>query len=136
MPFKPGKSPNDLNKRIRAELFDISEKTESAVLNTGRAIAEAADNYVPIDTYELIQSRRVFVNSTPNGYRCTIRYGDDGALKYAAVLHEWDGWNPRQAGDPSKRGSGLNLQATAHWLIRGYNETNVNAVFESEMRKQ
>lgn len=131
MPFKSGKSPADAAKNVGNKLYKIShENAESATEKVGYAVGDAADYFVPIDTYDLIQSRKIVIRTTPTGYTATIGYYEP----YAEFLYDDATWQPRQAGDSGKRGSGLNLNAESHWIHKGIEQVDVMAIFAREMK--
>jgi len=116
MPFKAGKAPTDVNKRVKAELTQrTGTKLERALSSAMVALGNASDQYVPIDTYDLIQSRLINIIPTSNGFKATLGYYED----YAKYLYSDTSWLPRTAGSPGKRGSGVNSKAKPFWIQKG-----------------
>ena len=116
MPFKAGKSPSHASKNVKAELTQrTGTKLERALSSAMVALGNASDQYVPIDTYDLIQSRLINIIPVANGLKATLGYYED----YAKYLYSDKSWRPRAAGSPGKRGSGVNSKARPRWIDRG-----------------
>ena len=119
MPFKSGKSFNDVNKRIRDFTDDILPKRiQGELYDLITALGGYADDYTPIDTVTLRNSRTQTVNPSPTGFRATLGY----YTGYAAALHNpkeggrLDGWKPKPVPSPGKKTGAYNPQARQGWI--------------------
>ena len=140
MPFKAGKSPKDVTKKVKAKIDNItSEKLESALTIVAYAIGGNADFYVPVDTNNLMNSRAVSnAKQESDGLRVTLSYGVEKKADYAAALHGSDTysplWKPQMPGTPGKKTGGYNSSATPQWIPRGVADTDVNGIFAKAMK--
>ena len=135
MPFKAGKSPKDVTKKVKARIDNItSEKLESALTTVAYAIGGNADFYVPVDTTALMNSRDIRVTPQQGGFRATLGYYQN----YAAALHGSQTysplWKPQMPGTPGKKTGGYNSSATPQWIPRGVADTDVNGIFAKAMK--
>jgi hypothetical protein len=129
MPFKKGKAPKDLNKKIEEFVNkEIPQRTEAGLYSLAVALGGYADFYVPVETNALMNSRQHRVAKVGNNLVATVGYYQ----KYAAALHspkpggKMDGWKPRtpemraqlkSAKNYTGRGTGgFNINATQGWL--------------------
>lgn len=137
MPFKSGKSPINVSDKLNKELGMIADvKLKRANKIVGLLIAARADQYVPIDTNALLNSREVKTAKNDGGYRTTIGYYQD----YAAALHspkagsKLDGWKPKK----NKTG-GFNPRAKQGWIDLGLAEVwpdKVREVYAKELNRK
>ena len=132
MPFKSGKSPKDMIKNVGESLHKISGKmSEDTIESLAYQIGDQADYFVPIDTYDLLQSRKIVTIETTDGWTAVIGYYEP----YAQYLYDEDKtWQPRQAGANGKRGSGLNLNAESMWIHKGLEQIDVMTFIANKMR--
>jgi len=138
MPFKPGKSPSDLAKKVENDLKVIAgPKLERALSVVAYAIGGRADMYVPIDTSALLNSRQVNIIDTEGGYRAIIGYYQS----YALPLHspkpggKMDGWKPRIPGTPGKPRGGYNADAKQGWILAAVEELDVKDIFKRALEE-
>lgn len=124
MPFKNGKSFNDLNVKIKKTFERIDNNIESGLYELGTGLGLRADFYVPVDTNNLVNSRNVKVSSVGDNVTVTIGYYQS----YAAALHSpkkggrMDGWKPKPVPSPGKETGGYNADAKQGWLTIAWNE--------------
>ena len=138
MPFKQGKSPKDIAKKVNAKIDHIiNDQLEGALTAVIFAIGGKADFYVPVDTNALMTSRTTNVTPYRNGYRATLGYGGPKA-SYALALHGTSTysplWKPKPPGTPGKPTGGYNPIATPGWIFRGVAETDIKGMFAEAMR--
>lgn len=113
------KGMKKLKRRLNKELKDVSDKrVEIGLTKWGFLIGARADQYTPIDTSALLNSRQNRVGKTGDGWRLAVSYNQ----AYAAPLHERTNWSPKPPGTPGKRTGGYNPQATHHYLEKGADE--------------
>lgn len=125
MPFVPGKGVDDAVKDIR-ELARkrIFDRARRALTVAGYNLGAHADQYVPIETGALINSRRQEVNKSGDTITLTLGYYQT----YAGFLHnpkpggKLDGWKPRPVPSPGKKTGGYNPDAKQGWLDIAWNE--------------
>lgn len=141
MPFKAGKSPADVAKRINKALTqDLPKDIEKGLFTMYTHLASHADEYVPIDTGALIKSRSHRIRKNGEKWRLTYGYYTD----YAQALHspkpggKMDGWKPmdpyerewrtKSASEFTGSGSGgWNPSATQGWMNIAWNEVGDEA---------
>lgn len=102
--------------KFTKERQQLAKKAANAI---GFTIGSRADEYVPVDTKALMNSRYVTVDATPNNARVMVGYVQD----YAAALHNSTDWQPRPPGTPGKKSGGYNPNAQPFWLQKGADET-------------
>lgn len=125
MPFKSGKSPADVARKINKALTeDLPKDVERGLFTMYTILAGEADFYVPVDTSTLVKSRSYRVRDNGNGWRMTYGYYTD----YAAALHERADWNPKPPNTPGKKGGGYNPKAVSNWMNVAWNEVGDDAV--------
>ena len=146
MPFKAGKSPKDIAKKVNAKIDHIiNDQLEGALTAVIFAIGGNADFYVPVDTNALMNSRETNVVPYKSGYRATLGYYQ----KYALALHGSATYSPLwKPVDPFEREwrqesaktfvgngkGGWNPNATPRWIDRGVAETDIKGMFAEAMR--
>ena len=135
MPFKQGKSPKDIAKKVNAKIDHIvNDQLEGALTAVIFAIGGKADFYVPVDTNALMNSRETNVTPYKNGYRAKLGYYQ----KYALALHGSATysplWKPKPPGTPGKPTGGYNPIATPGWIFRGVAETDIKGIFAEAMK--
>ncbi|QGZ13103.1 hypothetical protein [Alteromonas phage XX1924] len=124
MPFKQGKSPADVAKRINKALTqDLPKDIEKGLFTMYTHLAGTADFYVPIDTGALIKSRSHRIRKNGEGWTLTYGYYTD----YAAVLHNRNNWRPRLPNSKGKNGGGYNENARSQWMNVAWNEVGDEA---------
>ena len=124
MPFKAGKSPADVAKKInRALTQDLPKDIERGLFTMYTHLAGTADSYVPEDTTMLVQSRSHRIRRNNDNWRLTYGYYTD----YASALHERDNWNPRPPNTRGKKGGAYNPDAKPHWMNIAWNEVGDEA---------
>ena len=138
MPFPPGKSPQDVAKKVNEKIDHIiNNQLEAAVTTVTYAIGGKADFYVPVDTNALMNSRAVHVAPHKNGYRATLSYGGPKA-SYALALHGTATysplWKPKPRGAPGKPTGGYNPSAKPGWIFRGVAEIDIPGMFAEAMK--
>ena len=149
MPFKQGKSPKDIAKKVNAKIDHIiNVQLEGALTTVIYAIGGNADFYVPVDTNALMNSRETHVTPYKNGYRGTLSYGGPKA-SYALYLHGSATYTPLwKPVDPFEREwrqesyktfvgngkGGWNPNATPRWIDRGVAETDIKGMFAEAMK--
>ena len=138
MPFSPGKSPQDVAKKVNGKINHIiNDQLEGALTAVVYAIGGRADFYVPLDTNALITSRAVHISPYNKGYRATLSYGGPKA-PYALALHGTSTysplWKPKPPGTPGKPSGGYNPSATPGWIFRGVSEIDVNGMLAEAMK--
>ena len=138
MPFKSGKSPQDVAKKVNDKIDHIvNVQLEIALTAVIFAIGGKADFYVPVDTNALMNSRATHVAPYGKGYRATLSYGGPKA-SYALYLHGSATytplWKPKPPGTPGKPTGGYNPIATPRWIYRGVAETDIEGMFFEAMK--
>jgi hypothetical protein len=138
MPFKSGKSPKDVAKKVNDKIDHIvNVQLEGALTAVIYAIGGKADFYVPVDTNALMNSRAVHIAPHNKGYRATLSYGGPKA-SYALYLHGTATysplWKPKPRGAPGKPTGGYNPSAKPGWIFRGVNETDIEGMFAEAMK--
>ena len=142
MPFKKGKPPADVAKRINKALTeDLPKDIESGLFTMYTILSGTADFYTPLDTGALRNSKSYRIRQNGDKWVMTYGYYTD----YAEALHspkeggKMDGWKPV---DPYERewrtvkasefkGSGTggwNPSATQGWMDIAWNEVGDDAV--------
>lgn len=130
MPFKSGKSPKDLTSKVGKRLVKIQGKqTEKVLTHLAYRIGGNADFYVPTDTLALLNSREIKVKATEKGYRATIGYYQS----YAGYLHESTNWSPKPVGTAGKKTGAYNPNASARWIEKGVQDTDIKATIKEGM---
>lgn len=125
MPFKAGKSPADVARKINKALTeDLPKDVERGLFTMYTHLASHADEYTPIDTGTLRKSRSYRIRNNGNGWRLTYGYYTD----YAAALHERTDWSPRPPNTPGKKGGGYNAEARPNWMNIAWQEEGEQAV--------
>jgi hypothetical protein len=125
MPFKQGKTPADVARKINKALtVDLPKNIESGLIGMHNELAGTADFYVPIDTSALIQSRSYRIRPSSEGWTLTYGYYTD----YAAALHERADWQPKPPNTKGKKGGGYNENARPNWMNIAWNEVGDDAV--------
>lgn len=125
MPFKAGKSPADVARKINKALTeDLPKDVERGLFTMYTILAGEADFYVPVDTSTLVKSRSYRVRDNGNGWRMTYGYYTD----YAAALHERTDWSPKPPNTAGKKGGGYNPNAVNNWMNVAWNEVGDDAV--------
>jgi hypothetical protein len=138
MPFKSGKSPQDVAKKVNDKIDHIiNDQLEGALTAVIYAIGGKADFYVPVDTNALMTSRAVHIAPHNKGYRATLSYGGPKA-SYALALHGTATysplWKPKPPGTPGKPTGGYNASARPGWIFMGVAETDVEGMFAEAMK--
>lgn len=126
MPFKAGKSPEDLAKRVNEDIRYQLKLSAKALVDTAWHLKQVSDNYAPMDTGDLIQSGEV---TTPvkSGSVVTVNLGY--YKSYVNRLYDFSNWSPRQPGDPGKRGAFVNPNAKSKWVEHGANDIDLRRTF-------
>lgn len=125
MPFKKGKSPADVAKRINKALTeDLPKDIESGLFAMYTILSGTADFYTPLDTGALRNSKSYRIRQNGDKWVMTYGYYTD----YAAALHERTDWTPKPAGTPSKPNGGYNPDAEPNWMNIAWNEVGDDAV--------
>ena len=142
MPFKQGKTPADVARKINKALtVDLPKNIESGLIGMYNELAGTADFYVPVDTSALIQSRSYRIRHNGEKWNMTYGYYTD----YAAALHspkeggKMDGWKPMDPYEREWRNSnasnfvgngtgGWNPNATQGWMNIAWDEAGDDAV--------
>ncbi len=141
MPFKSGKSPADVARKLNKILTeDLPKNVEAGLYTMYTTLAGTADFYVPIDTSTLIKSRSYRIRKDGNGWGLTYGY----YTEYAEALHspkpggKMDGWKPvdpyerewrtRSASEFSGNGTGgWNPNARQGWMNIAWEEVGNEA---------
>lgn len=125
MPFKAGKSPADVARKINKALTeDLPKDVERGLFTMYTHLAGMADFYVPIDTGSLVDSRSYRMRKNAEGWRMTYGYYSD----YAAALHERTDWNPKPPPKGEDGGGGYNPEARPNWMNIAWQEEGEQAV--------
>ena len=125
MPFKVGKAPSDMTRKLDQILKQGLSKNVEAGLNAMYMVLSAtADYYVPEDTTSLIMSRSFRIYPNGDGWRLTYGYYTD----YAYYLHEYQNWQPKPPGTPGKPNGSYNPNAKPDWLNIAWRESGQDAV--------
>lgn len=125
MPFKAGKSPADVARKINKALTeDLPKDVERGLFTMYTHLAGMADFYVPIDTGILVDSRSYRMRKNAEGWRMTYGYYSD----YAAALHERTDWKPKPPNTPGKKGGGYKPEARPNWMNIAWQEEGEQAV--------
>jgi len=125
MPFKAGKSPADVARKINKALTeDLPKDVERGLFTMYTHLAGMADFYVPIDTGSLVDSRSYRMRKNTEGWRMTYGYYSD----YAAALHERTDWNPKPPPKGEDGGGGYNPEARPNWMNIAWQEEGEQAV--------
>ena len=125
MPFKPGKTPADVAKKINKALtVDLPANIERGLFSMYTELAGTADFYVPVDTSALVQSRSYRIRPSGDGWQLTYGYYTD----YAAALHERTDWQSKPPNTKGKKGGGYNENAKPNWMNIAWNEVGDGAV--------
>lgn len=115
----PTRGVKKLQSNIKRKFKDVTgRKVEIGLTKWGFLIGGRADQYTPIDTSALINSRQVNVRKTAEGWRMSVSYNQN----YAAFLHENHNWKPKPPGTPGKPTGGYNPNATSKYLEKGAEE--------------
>lgn len=124
MPFKSGKSPTDVAKKLNKTLTqDLPLDIEKGLFSMYTILSGTADYYVPVDTSALVQSRTSRIRKAGDNYRLTYGY----YTEYAQYLHESRNWEPKPPGTPGKPNGGYNPNAKPGWLNLAWNEAGDEA---------
>lgn len=125
MPFKKGKSFDDINAKISRRFKEVLPAAiERGLYSMGFGLQAAANHYVPVDTSNLVNSARVTVEQSGETFRMTLGYYSN----YAAALHspekgsKMDGWKPKPVPSPGKKTGGYNPQAKQDWMNVAWRE--------------
>jgi hypothetical protein len=125
MPFKPGKSPTDVSKKIQRILTtELDANIEKGLFTIYTMLSGTADFYVPVDTSTLVQSRDYRIREESNRWQMTYGY----YTKYAQYLHDSNNWSPKQPGTPGKPNGGYNPNARSDWLNVAWAEVGQDAI--------
>tara|TARA_S200002703_G_scaffold90114_1_gene77743 strand:+ start:2161 stop:2565 length:405 start_codon:yes stop_codon:yes gene_type:complete len=125
MPFKQGKSPADMSRKIKKILeTELPANIEKGLYSMYTILGGKADYYTPVDTTNLVQSRTYRISNTGDGWRMTYGYYTD----YAAALHNGANWQPKPPGTPGKTNGGYNPNAKPGWMTIAWNEQGENAI--------
>ena len=119
MPFKAGKKPSDVSKKIDLIMKKgLPRKVNKGLFAMYNTLSATANYYVPVDTSTLIKSRAQKIRRNGNKWRLTYGY----YTKYAAALHspkpsgKMNGWSPVRPGTKGKKGGGYNPNARQGWM--------------------
>ena len=135
MPFKSGKSPRDVAKKVNDKIDHIvNVQLEGALTAVVYAIGGNADFYVPVDTNALMNSRETHVVPHGNGYRATLGYYQSYALALHGTATYSPLWKPKPRGAPGKPTGGYNASAKPGWIFRGVAETDIEGIFAEAMK--
>jgi hypothetical protein len=135
MPFKSGKSPRDVAKKVNDKIDHIvNVQLEGALTAVVYAIGGNADFYVPVDTNALMNSRETHVIPHSNGYRATLGYYQSYALALHGTATYSPLWKPKPRGAPGKPTGGYNASAKPGWIFRGVAETDIEGIFAEAMK--
>lgn len=126
MPFKQGKTPGDVARKINKALtVDLPKDMERGLYTMYTHLAGTADFYVPVDTSDLVQSRSYRIRANESGgYTMTYGYYTD----YAAALHERTDWQPKPPNTLGKKGGGYNPEAKPDWMNIAWSEAGHDAI--------
>jgi hypothetical protein len=135
MPFKSGKSPKDVAKKVNDKIDHIvNVQLEGALTAVVYAIGGRADFYVPVDTNALMNSRETHVIPHKDGYRATLGYYQNYALALHGTATYSPLWKPKPPGSPGKPTGGYNASARPGWIFIGVAETDVEGIFAEAMK--
>ena len=135
MPFKSGKSPKDVAKKVNDKIDHIvNVQLEGALTAVVYAIGGRADFYVPVDTNALMNSRETHVIPHKDGYRATLGYYQNYALALHGTATYSPLWKPKPPGSPGKPTGGYNASARPGWIFMGVAETDVEGIFAEAMK--
>ena len=119
MPFKSGKSFNDVNKKIENFTDNVIPKRVMGNLyDLATTFGNYTDFLVPVDSGTLMDSRNQTVTQTGDLFKATIGYYG----KQAGILHspkpggKMDGWKPKPVPSPGKKTGGFNADARQDWF--------------------
>ena len=125
MPFKKGKSPADVAKRINKALTeDLPKDIERGLFDMYAKLSGHADYYTPLDTGALRNSKSYRIRQ--NGDKWVMTYGY--YTEYAAALHVRTDWPPKPPGSHGKPNGGYNPDAESNWMNIAWNEVGDDAV--------
>jgi hypothetical protein len=125
MPFKQGKSPADIARKINKALTEgLSDDLERGLFTMYTILAGTADFYVPVDTSTLVKSRAYRIRKMGKSWKMTYGYYTD----YAAALHNNPNWLPRMPAEGGKKGGGYNPNAQYDWMNIAWNEVGDEAM--------
>jgi len=125
MPFKQGKTPAAVAKRVDIALTQALPKDlEAALYAMYTILGGTADYYVPVDTTMLVQSRTYRIRKMGQSWILTYGYYTD----YAAALHENNNWLPAAPGIADKKGGGYNPNAQYDWMNLAWREAGDEAL--------
>lgn len=137
MPFRDGKSPKQIAKKIEEKINRFTSfQIEKALTVAGYALGGAADHYVPIDTSALINSRKISITGAGAGYRMTLGYYQEYALFLHGTKHMSPLWYPRPVGVRGKKTGGYNSKARPRWIYKGLEDIDINAIFKEALRDE
>lgn len=126
MPFKPGKSFENVNNALNRKISkDIPNNIGNGLFKVYQTLSATADKYVPIDTTDMIKSKRFQIIKSGQ-YSYTMTYGY--YTEYAKYLHNSFDWSPRPVGAPGKRGNQWNPNAKPEWLNLAWKESGQKAM--------
>jgi hypothetical protein len=135
MPFKSGKSPKDVAKKVNDKIDHIvNVQLEGALTAVIYAVGGNADFYVPVDTNALMNSRETHVVPHNKGYRATLGYYQNYALALHGTATYSPLWKPKPPGTPGKPTGGYNASATPRWIFRGVDDTDIEGIFAEAMK--
>jgi len=130
MPFKSGKSIDDVNKSIEGFVSKtIPRRIRKELYILGKGLGNFADFYVPVDTKNLVNSRKESVSFRGDYFTVSVGY----YTAYAGALHspkpggKMDGWRPMTPEDREYKTrsaknfvgggtGGFNINAKQDWL--------------------
>ena len=121
MPFKKGKSPDDVTAKYATIIDGITVKSTNEALTKALVYgAGASKEIAPIEFGNLVNSQYRYIEKTPTGFRGFVGY----SVNYALFLEDprkggrLDGWQPRPPED--KEGPAWNPIASQGFLRLGF----------------
>lgn len=125
MPFKQGKTPADVARKINKALSqDLPKDVEAGLFAMYTTLEGTARLYIPLDTGNLQDSHSYRIRENGNGWKLTYGY----YTEYAAALHEGSNWKPKPPNTPGKKGGGYNPDAKPNWMNIAWNEVGDDAL--------
>lgn len=135
----PVRGTKNVRRNLKTQVDIIQRaKLPIAMRKAVFALGARADQYVPIDTSALINSRFTRVQTFGSSVQGVVGY----TQAYAAALHSpesggrLDGWKPQPPGTPGKPNGGFNPKAEQGWLDIGADEAMpvIDRIFIKELK--
>lgn len=120
----PVKVKNNTSKVFRG----IKQNAEKFIYGVGSIGATLSMNYAPLEYGDLRASQTFETGSNSAGPWARVSFGQGVEGDYAAILENWEGWNPRPP--EMKAGPAWNPEARPHYLKLGFEGSEARVQIE------